>query len=148
MKKSILLCTLALAAGLATGAPAKAQPATATCEMRFTLSGWSLGYKTAAGKGTITCDNGQTARVTLDAKGGGLTAGKYKIREGYGKFSKVANVSELFGDYAEGTAEAGVVKASTAKAMTKGEVSLALAGHGSGVDLGVSFGRFTITQVP
>ena len=28
---------------------------------------------------------------------------------------------------------------------TKGEVSLALAGHGSGVNLGVSFGRFTIS---
>ncbi len=29
--------------------------------------------------------------------------------------------------------------------MTKGEVSLALAGNGTGVELGVSFGKFTIT---
>jgi len=147
MKKSSILCLLALSAGLLAGSPARAAKGT-VCEMRFTLSGWSVFYKSANGAGTITCNNGQKAKVSLSAKGGGLTAGKYKIRDGYGKFSKVANISELFGDYAEGTADAGLVKASTAKAMTKGEVSLALAGHGSGVDLGVSFGRFTITQVP
>jgi len=30
--------------------------------------------------------------------------------------------------------------------LTKGEVSLALAGHGTGFNLGVSFGKFTITK--
>jgi hypothetical protein len=146
MKRSFILCLLALSAGLAVGAPAKAAPMT-TCEMRFTLSGWSLGYKTAHGQGKITCDNGQAARVSLDAKGGGLTAGKTKIREGYGKFSQVADISELFGNYAQAAADAGAVKSSTASAMTKGEVSLALAGRGTGIDLGISFGRFTITPV-
>src|SRR5699024_6788905 len=48
---------------------------TIECKMRFTLSGWSAIYKTAHGKGTVTCDNGQTMDVILDAKGGGLTAG-------------------------------------------------------------------------
>jgi hypothetical protein len=114
--------------------------------MRFTLSGWSVFYKTASGSGTITCDNGQKAKVHLSAKGGGLTAGKYKIRDGYGKFSAVASISELFGEYAEGGAEAGVVKSAAAQALTKGEVSLALAGNGTGVNLGVSFGKFTITK--
>ncbi len=84
MKKSSILCLLALTAGLMAGAPARAAAAT-VCEMRFTLSGWSAIYKTASGRGTITCDNGQKANVSLDAKGGGLTAGKYKIRDGYGK---------------------------------------------------------------
>jgi hypothetical protein len=146
MKKSSILCALALAAGITAGAPAKAATTT-TCEMRFNLSGWSLGYKTAHGKGTITCDNGQTAKVSLDAKGGGLTAGKSKIREGYGKFSPVADIAEVFGAYAQAVADAGAVKSSTATAMTKGEVSLALAGHGTGIDLGISFGKFTITPV-
>ena len=145
MKRSSILCLLALAAGITTGAPAKAA-ATTTCEMRFTLSGWSLGYKTAHGRGTITCDNGQKADVSLDAKGGGLTAGKTKIREGYGKFSAVANISEVFGSYVQAAADAGAVKSSTATAMTKGEVSLALAGHGTGIDLGISFGKFTISK--
>jgi hypothetical protein len=145
MKRSSILCLLALTAGIAAGAPAKAA-ATTTCEMRFTLSGWSLGYKTAHGRGRITCDNGEKADVSLDAKGGGLTAGKTKIREGYGKFSPVAGISETFGSYVQAAADAGAVKSSTATAMTKGEVSLALAGHGTGIDLGISFGKFTISK--
>ena len=145
MKKSSILCLLALTAGLMAGAPAKAAAAT-VCEMRFTLSGWSAIYKTASGRGTITCDNGQKANVSLDAKGGGLTAGKYKIRDGYGKFSEVADIEELFGGYAQAAAEAGAVKSSGASVLTKGDVSLALAGNGSGVNLGVSFGKFTISK--
>lgn len=144
MKRSSILCLLALTTGIAAGAPAKAAALT-TCEMRFTLSGWSLGYKTAHGRGRITCENGQKADVSLDAKGGGLTAGKTKIREGYGKFSQVADISEVFGSYAQAAADAGAVKSSTATAMTKGTVSLALAGHGTGIDLGISFGKFTIS---
>jgi hypothetical protein len=145
MKRNSILCVLALTAGLAVGAPTKAAALT-DCEMRFTLSGWSLGYKTASGKGTITCNNGQTAQVNLDAKGGGLTAGKTKIREGYGKFSEVGDISELFGSYIQAAADAGAGKSSTATAMTKGEVSLALAGHGTGINLGISFGKFTISK--
>ena len=145
MRKSSLLCLLALSAGLLAGSPARAAKGT-VCEMRFTLSGWSAFYKTASGSGTITCDNGQKANVHLSAKGGGLTAGKYKIRDGYGKFSEVGDISELFGTYAQGGAEAGAGKSSTAQVVTKGEVSLALAGHGTGVNLGVSFGKLTISK--
>src|SRR5436305_10813944 len=144
MKKSSILCLLALSAGFFAGSPARAKGT--VCEMRFTLSGWSAFYKTASGSGTITCDNGQKAKVGLSSKGGGLTAGKYKIRDGYGKFSEVADISELFGVYVEGGAEAGAVASASAQALTKGEVSLALAGHGTGVNLGVSFGKFIITK--
>jgi hypothetical protein len=145
MKKSSIFCLLALTAGLMAGTPARAA-ATTVCEMRFTLSGWSAIYKTASGLGTVTCDNGEKAKVNLNAKGGGLTAGKYKIRDGYGKFSEVANIEELFGSYAQASAEAGAVKSSGASVLTKGDVSLALAGSGTGVNLGVSFGKFTITR--
>jgi hypothetical protein len=144
MKKSSVLCLLVLAAGFFAGSPARAK--TTVCEMHYTLAGWSAFYKTASGSGTITCDNGQTAKVGLSAKGGGLTAGKYKIRDGYGKFSEVGDISELFGTYAQAGAEAGAGKSSSATAMTKGEVSLALAGNGTGVNLGVSFGKFTISK--
>ena len=125
-----------------------ASPAAAVtkCQMHFTLSGWSVFYKVANGQGTIACDNGQKARVKLAARGGGLTAGKSKISDGLGKFSEVSDISELFGTYVSAGADAGVVKSSEASAMTKGEVSLALAGHGTGFNLGVSFGKFTITR--
>ena len=147
MKRRMILglsaLVLSLAAVASVGADTKN---TTTCKIDYTLKGWSAFYKTASGSGTITCENGQTANVKISAKGGGLTAGKSEIRDGHGKFSEVADIKELFGSYANGAVSAGAVKSSEAQAMTKGEVSLALAGHGTGVDLGISFGKFTITR--
>jgi len=116
------------------------------CTMKFSMSGWSAFYKRASGTGTVTCNNGQTANVKLEARGGGLTAGKSSIENGSGEFSNVKNIEEIFGSYAQSEAHAGAVKSSGAQAMTKGEVSLALAGTGRGWDLGISFGKFTIKR--
>jgi hypothetical protein len=116
------------------------------CTMKFSLKGWSAFYKRADGTGTVTCNNGQTATVKLEARGGGLTAGKSSIENGTGEFSNVKNIDEIFGKYAAAEASAGAVKSSGAQAMTKGEVSLALAGTGRGWDLGISFGKFTIKR--
>jgi hypothetical protein len=116
------------------------------CTMKFSLSGWSAFYKRADGTGTVTCNNGQTATVKLAARGGGLTAGKSSIENGTGEFSNVKNIDEIFGKYVNAEASAGAVKSSGAQAMTKGEVSLALAGTGRGWDLGISFGRFEIKR--
>jgi len=116
------------------------------CTMKFSLSGWSAFYKRADGTGTVTCNNGQTATVKLEARGGGLTAGKSSIENGSGEFSNVKNIDEIFGKYVTAEAGAGAVKSSGAQAMTKGEVSLALAGTGRGWDLGISFGKFTIKR--
>jgi hypothetical protein len=120
--------------------------ATVKCEMAFSMKGWSAFYKRSSGKGTITCSNGQSAAVKLEARGGGLTAGKSSIENGKGEFSNVKNIEEIFGSYADAEAHAGAVKSSGARAMTKGEVSLALSGTGRGWDLGVSFGKFTIKR--
>jgi hypothetical protein len=117
------------------------------CRMKFSMSGWSALYKRADGTGTVTCNNGQTANVKLQARGGGLTAGKSSIENGTGEFSNVKNIDEIFGSYASSEAHAGAVKSSGAQAMTKGEVSLALAGTGRGWDLGIAFGRFTIKRL-
>jgi hypothetical protein len=117
------------------------------CTMKFSLSGWSAFYKRADGTGTVTCNNGQTANVKLEARGGGLTAGKSSIENGKGDFSNVKNIEEIFGKYVNAEASAGAVKASGAQALTKGEVSLALAGTGRGWDLGISFGKFTIKRL-
>jgi len=117
------------------------------CEMNFTLQGWSVIYKSYDGLGTITCDNGQKAKVAVRARGLGLTAGKSKVREGVGKFSEVASINELFGSYAAAGAQAGAVKSAEGTVMTKGEVSLALGGKGTGFELGVSVDKFTITRL-
>lgn len=128
---------------------ALAQPASGgstKCKMTYSLSGWSVFYSTASGSGTITCDNGQSARVSLRATGGGLTAGKSEINNGSGTFSEVADISELFGSYASAEAHAGAGGSSAAQVVTKGTVSLAFSGTGKGIDLGVTFGRFTIQK--
>ena len=39
--------------------------------MTFSMKGWSAFYKTSKGEGTITCDNGESAAVTLKLTGGG-----------------------------------------------------------------------------
>jgi hypothetical protein len=114
------------------------------CSITFDLKGWSALYKTMKGKGTITCDNGQTAKVTIKTTGGGLTAGKSELVDASGNFSKVKNIDETFGGYAQAEAHAGAVGSAGAQALTKGEVSLAIAGTGRGFDLGVAFGKFTI----
>ena len=116
------------------------------CKMRYSLAGWSAGYSTASGNGTITCDNGQSARVSLRAKGGGITAGKSKTINGSGTFSEVGDISELFGSYASADVHAGAGASSAAQVVTKGTVSLAFSGSGKGIDLGVTFGEFVIAK--
>lgn len=144
LKRTSILALTTGALLIAFGAPA-AQAMT-DCTMSFNLTSWSIFYKASKGTGKITCSNGQTATVRLEGKGGGLTAGRSKVREGFGKFSEVADILELFGTYVSGGASAGAGKSSEAQVVTKGEVSLALAGNGTGVELGVSFGKFTISR--
>src|ERR1700674_477597 len=125
-------------------APARAEAKT-KCDMTFAIKEWAVIYKHATGHGTITCTNGQKAEVSIVSKGGGLTAGKFRI-EGHGEFSEVNDIRELFGSYAQAQANAGAVKSAEGTVLTKGEVSLALAGKGEGWDVGISFGKFTITR--
>jgi len=129
-----------------------AVPATATaggkvkCRLSFQMSGWSIFYKESSGTGTIKCSNGQSMAVKLRAKGGGLTVGKSTIDDGHGDFSGVSNISELLGTYASAEAHAGAVESAKAQVVTKGEVSLALSGTGTGWDVGVAVGNFIISR--
>ncbi len=120
------------------------KPDEISCHLTYTMSGWSFIYKTSNGTGTITCNNGESAEVSLRARGGGLSVGKSNIIDGRGKFSEVTSISELYGGYAAAEAHAGATKSAAAQAMTKGEVSLSLRGTGQGFDLGVAFGSFRI----
>jgi len=115
------------------------------CRLDFTLSSWSAFYKTAHGSGTIHCDNGQSARVHISSKGGGVTFGKSTV-SGHGEFSEVASLSELYGAYAKAEAHAGAGESTDAQVVTKGEVSLALSAKGKGIDLGFAFGNFRISH--
>ena len=137
-----------LSAAAALALVAFASPAQAAgdidCKLSFNLAGWSLFYKTASGDGTVRCDNGQSMAVHISAKGGGLSFGKSRIENGTGEFSGVHGIREVLGTYATAEAHAGVVKSSKAQVMTKGDVSLALAGTGKGWDIGIAFGKFVL----
>ena len=117
------------------------------CDLTFRLEGWSAFYKTGHGGGTITCGNGQRARVVINTTGGGITFGMSKILDGHGEFTPVDSIRELFGNYAAAEAHAGAGASADAQVVTKGPVSLALKGKGRGVDLGFAFGKFSIQPV-
>lgn len=116
-----------------------------SCKMHFELHGWSAFYKTAKGTADVTCSNGEHMQVHLSSKGGGLTFGKSSI-EGVGKFSGIFHVDEILGTYVVGEAHAGAAASARGTVMTKGNVSLALSGTGKGWNLGVDFGKFTISR--
>lgn len=116
------------------------------CSMVYSLKSWSILYKSGKGSGTITCDNGQSARVHLRSQGGGITVGTSQIVGGHGVFSNAHDIKELFGSYANASAHGGAGDAGASQALTKGDISLALTGSGKGVNVGVDFGSFKITQ--
>ena len=141
--RQLLIAVLVLSMAMA---PAALGDELYDCEMDFELKGWSAFVKKAQGTGTVTCDNGQSARVKIRVRGGGLTFGKSEIVDGKAEISGVKDISEVFGSYASASAHAGVGPSAEATAMTKGEVSLALAGTGRGIDLGVAFSKFKILR--
>ena len=139
---------LMVSAAIATAlliAPA-AQAREVRCTLKYNMEGGGAFYKRSSGSGTISCDNGQSMKVKIESKGGGLTFGSSKIVDGIGKFSPVLDINDLIGGYATAEANAGGGAASKAQVVTKGSISLALTGTGTGRTLGVSFGSFVISK--
>lgn len=133
--------------GLGLGlARADAARANLDCKLHYSLTGWSAIYKHAEGNGVVTCEDGSSMRVSIEAKGGGLTAGKSRIDNGTGRFSDVRVIDDVLGSYADSEAHIGVVKSGAVHLLTKGTVSLALAGAGEGVDIGVDIGKFSVKR--
>jgi hypothetical protein len=116
------------------------------CKLKFSLSSWSVLYKHSEGHGTVTCANGKSMQVDIAASGGGLTVGKSQINDGSGRFTDVHRIADVLGSYAEAEAHAGAIKSADARVLTKGTVSLALAGTGEGIDLGIDVGQFTLSR--
>lgn len=131
---------------LVAGSATTASAGDLSCHLRFEMKGWSAIYKTATGTGTVTCTNGASLKVTLESKGFGLTAGKSSIDDGKGTFTGVRSIEDVLGSYAAADAAAGAIKAGSAAALTKGEVSLAVTGTGRGWEAGVSLSDFTIKR--
>lgn len=140
---SPLLAAIALAVGPGLAAAAGQEM---SCELQFTSRQWSAVYSSAVGEGTVRCDNGASMPVAITAKGLGITVGKWKITDGKGKFTRVAAIEDVLGSYLAVSGDAGLSKAGTAQALTKGKVSLVLAGKGEGFDLGIAISDFKISK--
>ncbi len=115
------------------------------CSMGFEMHGWSAFYKKADGLANVACSNGQHMQVHLRSRGGGLTVGKYSLT-GTGTFTGVFDINSILGTYATAGAHAGVINSARAVVLTKGTVSLTMKGTGQGWDLGVDFGKLTISR--
>src|SRR6476661_4668777 len=142
MASAMLACLLSLGAT----PTVRAADAGIDCKLNYDLSGWSLVYKHTTGGGTVSCDNGKTMKVHVTAKAVGLTAGKWHIDHGVGRFSDVHDIHDVLGRYAQASANVGLAKSGEAQVLSKGPVQLALAGGGEGVNLGVDVGAFTISR--
>jgi hypothetical protein len=130
---------------LAATAPAPVRAADISCVLHYSMSGGGAFYKHSTGTGDVSCSNGQHLAVSIESKGGGLTFGHSTITDGVGRFSGVSDVHDVIGGYATAEANAGAGNASKAQVVTKGSISLALTGKGSGHTLGVSFGSFILS---
>jgi hypothetical protein len=137
----LLACAalLCLAAG-----QSMAGTADLVCKLQYKVKGWSALVKVADGTGTITCADGTTKTVTLKLRSVGATIGKSQVDNGVGKFTDVLSIDDALGTYAQSEVHGGVGKSASAQVLTKGTVSLALAGAGEGIDLGVTVGELTI----
>jgi hypothetical protein len=142
-----LLATSAFAIALIIAPSVGASGRDIDCKLDYQLTSWSLVYKHAAGRGMVRCDNGQALPVRITAQGLGLTAGKWKIDNGKGRFTDVHDIREVYGNYAHAGASAGMVKSAETQLLSKGNVSLALAGGGEGINLGVEVGAFHIKPI-
>lgn len=136
-----IVCLLCLAAAAPSAAAADLD-----CRLDYDLTGWSLVYKRTDGTGVVRCENGEVMPVYVSAKALGLTVGRWRIDGGRGSFTDVHRITDVLGTYAQASANAGVVKSGEAQILTKGPVSLALAGAGEGVNLGVDVGALSITR--
>ena len=142
-----LLATSVLAIAMVAAPSVGARDADIDCKLDYQLTSWSLVYKHASGHGMVRCNDVQTLPVRITAQGLGLTAGKWKIDNGKGRFTDVHNIREVYGNYAHASASAGLVKSAETQLLSKGNVSLALAGGGEGINIGVEVGAFHIKPI-
>ena len=129
MRVRVWVVVLALMV-VASGTNAASAVALTKCDLRFDLEGWSIFYKESHGRGVVDCDNGQRAKVELEVRGGGITFGRHEIVDGKGEFSLIANIDEVFGNYASAEAHAGMGASTGALVVTKGSVVAGALGNG------------------
>lgn len=128
----------------ASAAPAVAQ--TTLCRLTYALAGWSTHFNESAGTGTIVCDNGQRATVSVAAHSPKLPSGTGAVTDGRATFSPVLDISALIGSYALPPAAraAGGSLAGAAGTLTNGQATLTFPLSGPGSSIPATFERVAI----
>ena len=142
--RTVRLTVCAALTALAAG-QCMAEPAELSCTLQYQVKGWSAIVKVADGEGTVSCADGASKAVAIKMRSVGATAGKSQIDHGAGKFTHVHTIDDVLGTYAQSEVHGGVAKSASAQVLTKGTVSLALAGAGEGLDLGLTVGEVTLS---
>jgi hypothetical protein len=125
--------------------PGAAQAGFTACRLEYETHAWSVFYKNVTGTGTVTCENGESANVTLQFHGGGITFGVSDLN-GVVRFSQVRDVSEVVGAYFTVEGHAGLSRSVEGRAGTRGPVWISQSGKGRGFDLGFAFGALSIRR--
>ena len=144
LRGAILVVATLVIALVGTSAALAEDRAGLECTIRFQLSGWSAIYERVDGTGIVACSDDTAMPVVVQAPGAGFRVGQPKITNGTGRFAQVRQISDVFGTYAQGDVQTGVVKSSETGLLTNGKVSLGLAVKREGDDFGVGIARFTI----
>ena len=144
MTRSHPLIAAAAMLALAASTAQAAGTAKLDCKLDFKMKGWSALVEVADGTGTVSCADGTSLPVKVRLRGAGATLGRSQVDNGVGKFTDVLKIDDVLGHYAQGDVHAGLGKSAGAQVLTKGTVSLALAGAGEGIALGIAVGEFTI----
>jgi hypothetical protein len=123
---------------------------TTICKLSFAMRGYSKNFEQSTGRGTITCDNGQTATVAILGRGASLRNGADALQDGTGTFSAVLDISALFGSYAlPPAARVGNARPlGAAGAMSNGEATITFPMTGPAADMPATFGRIGILPHP
>ncbi len=142
----MLACGVLFGALLSLGTAAEAD--TTLCKLDFGMRGWSKHFETAVGRGTITCDNGQTTTVAI--QGHGATAlpdgGGAFASGGTATFSAVLDISALLGSYVlPPAARAGNARPlGIAGAMSNGQATITFPTTGPSSKFPATYGRIGI----
>jgi hypothetical protein len=133
-RSAMLVAATLVIALIGTSAALADQPEITDCTLRFQLSGWSALYERVDGTGVVTCADGTSLPVSVQARGAGLTSGRPKVTAGTGKFADVRQIADVLGTYTQADLYADVVQSAEAGLLNNGTVSLGLAGRGDGYD--------------
>jgi hypothetical protein len=124
---------------------------TTVCKLAFGMRGWSKHFEQSQGRGTITCDNGQTATVEIVGRGASLKDGAGAFGSGgEATFSAVLDISAVLGSYQlPPAAKVGnAKKLGIGAAMSNGQATLTFALTGPAADFPATFGRIGIFPHP